>query len=88
MKHMIEEKVALQFCEDLSEKNVNRGIQGRAYNYSFAYGVIFSAGKNCRGVSRYGRRETLQVRRGGTDLQNSITELEEEWSIQLSKLQL
>lgn len=37
VKHMIEEKVALQFWEDLLEKNVNRGIEGRAYNDSFAY---------------------------------------------------
>ena len=68
LKHMIEEKGTLQFCDDLSEKNVRQGTQEKAYKYSFAYGVIsrgrnltniFSTGRNGRGASRCGRRERL-----------------------------
>lgn len=68
LKHMIEEKGAPLSCKGLSEKNVKQGIRGKAYNYSFAYGVIsrgknltsiFNAGKNGRGASRCRRRERL-----------------------------
>lgn len=34
------------------------------------------------------KRETDQIRRGGTDSLKSIMELEDKWSIQLSKPQL
>jgi len=74
---------------------VRQGTRGKAYNCGFAYGVlsggrnstnVFSLGKNDRGASICGKRETDQCRRGDTASQKSITGLEEEQSVQLSKL--